>query len=294
MEKMFTDDLTKTVILLSLIMAGTSILMVKLISVITKIQGSFKPYQKGLINYLLVALLLFSVIACLAYWSYLGNQQFLYLIFQAYFLFLGVVHLYWMKEYLRWAGNSKAMWAELIFTLITAVVGSIGFFIVFQFLSPYDLGISMATSTLFFIIPWFVKQTFVKAISIPPRILKEWFYPVREEIEEPDEDKLKNLLIISFVIQKQITDVHETNFRAKAPVDMEMGQLFYYFINDYNERHPQDKIEYIDGAGEPYGWVFYQKPQFFDLQKRYINAGNTIFLNGIKENNVIICSRSLN
>ncbi len=75
---------------------------------------------------------------------------------------------------------------------------------------------------------------------------------------------------------------------------MEMGQLFYYFINDYNERHPQDKIEYIDGAGEPYGWVFYQKPQFFDLQKRYINAGNTIFLNGIKENNVIICSRSLN
>lgn len=288
---MVTDELTKTLILLGLAVAGSSALLAKLI---TKMHGSYKPYLKATIIYLLVGLLLFSAIACLAYWSYLKDQQFFYLVYQAYFLLLGMLHLNWMQEYLKWAGNSKALWAELLFTLITAMLGSIGFISVFRYFSPYGLEYNMTTSIICFIIPWFVNQTFLNAISIPTRMLKKWFYPVSEEIEEPEEDKLKNLLVISFIIQKQLGDAHDTNFRAKAPVDMEMGELFYYFINDYNERHPQDKIEYINGSGEPFGWVFYKKPQFFNLQTRYIDAGKTIFNNGIKENNVIICNRSPN
>jgi hypothetical protein len=288
---MVTEELTRTVILLGMAVAGSSVLLAKLIS---KIHGSYKPYMKATILYLFVGLLLFSAIACVAYWSYLKDQHFFYLLYQGYFLLLGILHVNWMQEYLKWAGNSKSLWAEFLFTIIIAMLGSIGFISVFRYFSSYGLEYSMTTSIIFFIVPWFVLQTFLSAISIPARILKEWFYPVSEEIEEPDEDKLKNLLVISFVIQKQIADVHETNFRAKAPVDMEMGELFYYFINDYNERHPQDKIEFINTSGEPYGWVFYKKPHFFDFQKKYINARKTIFNNGIKENNVIICSRSLN
>jgi hypothetical protein len=268
---------------------GSSALLAKLIS---KIHGSFKPYLKATLIYMLVALLLFSVIACLAYWSYLKDQQQFYLIYQAYFLLLGTLHVNWMEEYLKWAGNNKSLWAELLFTIITAMLGSIGFISVFGYFSTYGLEINMTTSTLCFIVPWFVNQTFQHAISIPAIILKQWYYPVSEEIEEPDEDKLKNLLVICFVFQKQLTDKHDTSFRAKAPVDMEMGELFYYFINDYNERHPQDKIEYINESGEPYGWVFYKKPQFLNLSTRYVDADKTIFNNGIKENNVVICSRS--
>ena len=55
---------------------------------------------------------------------------------------------------------------------------------------------------------------------------KKWFYPVSQEMDEPDEHKLKNLLVISFVIQKKRNDTHQTNFRAKAPIDMELGELF--------------------------------------------------------------------
>lgn len=289
MEKMVTDELTKTLILLGVAVVGSSALLAKLIS---KIHGSFKPYLKATLIYMLVALLLFSVIACLAYWSYLKDQQQIYLIYQAYFLLLGTLHVNWMEEYLKWAGNNKSLWAELLFTIITAMLGSIGFISVFGYFSTYGLEINMTTSTLCFIVPWFVNQTFQHAISIPPIILKQWYYPLSEEIEEPDEDKLKNLLVICFVFQKQLRDKHDTSFRAKAPVDMEMGELFYYFINDYNERHPQDKIEYINESGEPYGWVFYKKPLFLNLSTRYVDADKTIFNNGIKENNVVICSRS--
>lgn len=291
MEKMITDELTKTVILLSMTVAGTLTLLVKLI---IKVHGSFKPFQKATIIYLLAGFLLFSVIACLGYWSYLKDQQFFYLLYQAYFLLLGMAHVHWMQEYLKWSGNGKALWSELLFTIIAGMLGSIGFLIVYRFFSPDGLEYNMATSIICFLIPWFVNQTFLSVMAIPASILKQWYYPVSEEIEEPDEDKLKNLLVISFVFQKQISDPHYTNFRAKAPVDMEMGELFYYFINDYNERHPHDKIEFINDSGEPYGWVFYKKPPFYTFQTRYIDADKTIYNSGIKENTEIICSRSLN
>jgi hypothetical protein len=305
MEKLITDELTKTVILVGVAMAGTSALLVKLIMLITKIQGSFKPYQKATLNYLLTAFLLFSAVAGLAYWSYLKNQQYFFFIYQACFLLLGIGHVYGMQKYLKWSGNSNAFWSELLFTLIAGLLGSIGFLIVHRFFNPAGLTayrffsldgmqLYMATSIGFFIIPWFVNQTFLSAITIPPRVLKQWYYPYNEEIEEPDEDKLKHLLVISFEFPKQLSDKHHTNFRAKAPVDMEMGELFYYFINDYNERHPHDQIDFLREEGRPCGWVFCKKPHFYTIQPRYIDAEKTIFNNGIKENDVIICNRSLN
>ena len=155
------------------------------------------------------------------------------------------------------------------------------------------LGFMMAGSLLLFVIPFLVYHTFDKAISIPPKIIKEWYYPVDREIEEPDDSKLKNLLVISFEFQKKTNDEHITNFRAKAPSDMEFGQLFYYFINDYNERHPNSKIQFINGSGEPQGWIFYKKPNWRSVMTRYINADKSIYNNHIKENDVIICARSL-
>ena len=112
-------------------------------------------------------------------------------------------------------------------------------------------------------------------------------------MEDPDESKLKNLLVISFEFKKGINDSSITNFRAKAPVDMDFGQLFYYFINDYNERHPDSKIQYVNGSGEPNGWIFYKKHRWNTLTTQYVDAGKTIFNNHIKENDVIICNRSL-
>ena len=112
------------------------------------------------------------------------------------------------------------------------------------------------------------------------------------EIEEPEDSKLKNLLVISFEFQKKIYDAHLTNFRAKAPVDMEFGQLFYYFINDYNERHTDNKIQYINQGGAPHGWIFYKRPRWYSLFTNYVDAEKTIYNNRIRENDVIICTRS--
>jgi len=136
-----------------------------------------------------------------------------------------------------------------------------------------------------------VNKLYEFATSIPVPIYKKWLYPVGENIKDPTSKELKDPLVISFEFRKNedISDV--TNFRVKAPEAMEFGKLFYFFINDYNERHPEGKIQYLDDLGaEPQGWIFYFKPNWWSSLK-HINFAKTILGNNIKEDNVIICQR---
>jgi hypothetical protein len=197
-----------------------------------------------------------------------------------------------MNRYLEWSKEPESFWLKFLFTVLLGIFGSIGYLIVFYLLNKSGLQYFMATSILFFVVPLVFYQCFQMALEIPPRILSEWFYPVNAEMEEPEDSKLKNLLVISFEFQKKVQDNHLTNFRAKAPVDMEFGQLFYYFINDYNERHQDNKIQFISPGGSPHGWIFYKRPRWYSLSTNYVDAEKTIFNNRIRENDVIICSRS--
>lgn len=198
-----------------------------------------------------------------------------------------------MHHFLQWSGDESAFWPEVLYTTILGLLGSICFMLVYRLVNAEGMFYLMAASSFFFIIPIFFYHTFRKAIAIPPKIVKQWQYPFNENIEEPDESKMKNLLVISFEFHKQTGDNHYTNFRAKAPTDMEFGKLFYYFINDYNERHPNAKIEFISDQGDVHGWIFYKKPRWYSFLTQYINTDKTIYTNSIRENDVIICSRSL-
>ena len=43
--------------------------------------------------------------------------------------------------------------------------------------------------------------------------------------------------------------------------------------------------------GDLHGWIFYRKPKWFHLWTKYIDTEKTIFINNIRENDVIICNR---
>lgn len=285
-----TSEMAIFLFVLSLLVVGVSVLLANLIA---KYKGSFKPYQKATLWYMFFSLLFFSVIALAAYPGVFDDPTNFFVVLQIYFLLLGLGHFYYMHQRLRWSGGPDAFWLELLFTTLIAILGSIGFMIVYHLLNRNGLQYIMTSSMLFFLFPLVFYQTFRKALAIPPKIMKEWFYPVNEEMDEPEESKMKNLLVISFEFQKQITDAELTNFRAKAPTDMEFGQLFYYFINDYNDRHPNSRISFVNPKGEPHGWIFYKKPNWYSFLTRYISADKTIFTNHIKENDVIICTRSM-
>ena len=258
-----------------------------------KIRNSFKPFSKRAIWYLLISVAVFAVtglfIAIRIFSSYNGY----FIFFQVLFLLYGALHIYMMHKKMDWGKEKQTFVPDLIFTFIVLLAGAICFMLAYRWLNREGLEISMMFSTLFFIIPLFVWHTFLSALAIPPKVLNQWYYPVHEPMEDPEESKLKNMLLISFEFQKNGQESFFTNFRAKAPVDMELGELFYYFINDYNERHPQGQIHFSNGTGKPYGWMFYKKPKWYTILTTYMDSDKTIYLNRIRENDVIVCSRIL-
>jgi len=287
MEKWITPEMGRILSFLGVGLVGLSVLTGY---VVARIRGSFKPFAKPTALYLLifaVVLGLTGFVVALP-WFYTYLQHFIFM--QVIFLAWGIVHVWALTRFLKWTGEGS-FWAELLYTIVLMLLGGMFFLIAYRVVNRDGLELAMATAILFFLIPRVVFQTYRAAMRISPKIFRQWFYPVHETVAEPDFAKLRNLLVISFEFQKRTSDKYFTNFRAKAPVDMEFGQLFYYFINDYNDRHPNDVIRYVAETGQPNGWIFYKKPKWYTFITRYIDADRTIFLNKIKENDVIICSR---
>lgn len=256
-----------------------------------KIRNSFKPFSKRAIWYLLASVAIFAVTGFFIAARFFSSYNGYFIFFQVLFLLYGVLHIYMMHRKMDWGKEKQTLVPDLIFSFLILLAGSICFMLAYRWLNREGLEISMMFSTLFFIIPLFVWHTFLAALAIPPKVLNQWYYPVHEPMEDPEESKLKNMLLISFEFQKNGQESFFTNFRAKAPVDMELGELFYYFINDYNERHPQGQIHFSNGTGKPYGWMFYKKPKWYTILTTYMDSDKTIYLNRIRENDVIVCSR---
>jgi hypothetical protein len=124
--------------------------------------------------------------------------------------------------------------------------------------------------------------------AIPAAHYTTWQYPA-QAIDLPDEKEGEKLLVIGFEIAKKPTDT-KTYFRAKAPEQMALGELYYHFINDYNDLQSETPIHFTDADNEMTNWWFRLKPKWYQ-RHRILDPFSTIAENGIKENSVIVCER---
>ena len=143
---------------------------------------------------------------------------------------------------------------------------------------------------LSFFIPILVLHTFNAAFEIPQATFTTWSYPLSYQIDLPDENPAEKLYVIGFEIAKKNSDTKRAYFRAKAPESMKLGELYYFFINDYNELQSETPIEYATKDPEAYEWWFRIKRKWYQRQ-RILNPEITVRENRIKENTVIICER---
>ena len=289
MEKLFTQEVIRMLGIVGFASLGFMMLIGRFIN---KARGSFQPYLKPTIFYLLVFMLVMSLFALVGLDAVFKRPGFIYIIAQLLCIGAGILHLQVLPRVIKWAGGEKTFWLEALFTLVLCGFGYMAFVLVFKLLNQDGYHFLMATCVIWVLIVQLVYETFRKALQIPVKVYKEWYYPLQTGIKDPDEEKMKHMLVISFQFQKKTTDSFFTNFRAKAPVDMEFGELFYFFINDYNERHPNGKIQYTNEKGEPYGWFFCRKPKWYQFGNGFIDDTKTFFANRIRENDVIVCLRN--
>lgn len=266
---------------------------VALFAVIKQFAASFAAQGRKPLIYGSLSSLISSGIAFGA--TFISNNLFLvfWIMSGVYFLF-GLIHLALThKRFFSHPRESKTklFYAELLFA-ISIVLFSIAAFAALQYFlkDKSFLFYPMLLSLLFFFVPFLLNSTFLAAYDIPVAAFPVWQYPLLEAIELPDEKEGERLYVIGFEIAKKETDDRRTYFRAKAPEQMILGDLYYHFINDYNELQSETPIQYTDHTGKAQGWYFRTKPKWYRRSK-ILDAARTVGDSGIKENTVIICER---
>lgn len=261
--------------------------------VLMSLAGQYLRNRKKLFVYILLFAAGFTLVAFMGLRDVIQEPFIMLVFFQLLFLMLGIVHTYTMYRHFSW-DPGRFLLPELTFTCMVWLIGMVPFLFLYRTVRDGEyLYLALATS-LFFVIPFLLIKTYESAIGIPEKEVKRWFYPLQSPPEEPDERMLEKPLVIAFLMPKQPDDHQFTNFRAKAPAAMVMGDLFYFFMEDYNARNGGQPIEYADKYGRAHGWVFYFKPRWYLLyHKRYVDPDLTIAENRVKENSVIVCEREV-
>lgn len=277
---------TKIYLILAVTLAAGALLM----GILGRYIKNFQLYKKPALWYLFLSTLVFAVVASIPYLFTDKNLMNQYLFSQVWFLALGVLHCHFM--YTRFWGGEDNLWSELVFIVVLWLFGGVAFVGVHMLLDkgPF-LYYPMLTAMFSFVLPTFVYKTFERMMAIPVKVHKWWQYPIYKDVPEVNEEEMRDIIVIGFELEKNMRDGNRTYFRARTPIKMDLGDLFYHFINDYNDRYPNTPIDYLDQNGQPFGWVFHRKPRWMLGATQTLDPEKPVFMNGIVENTVIICNR---
>ena len=220
-----------------------------------------------------------------------SNEVKLLIINQAFIIALGTLHVIISKKLLPWFGDQPFK-MQIIFIICILLFGYLFSNIAFTFFVTSKVELVWAISLLWFLVPILLNLAIIKLLEVPQKEFKKWQYPIGVNIEDPTDEEMENPVVISFVFLKNKQSLNTTIFRAKAPVGMSLGRLFYFFINDYNSSHPEGLISYINEENkETEQWMFFKSKIKMLNIKEPLDPEDSIYGNNIKENDILICNR---
>ncbi|MER3498847.1 MAG: hypothetical protein C4308_09560 [Chitinophagaceae bacterium] len=225
MGKIINSDLIKILAVVFLGGIGLYIMLMNLTKQFVGVSGSFRRKQN---IYLLVSALLIGVIGITAHQAVFGDPAVFMLIYQVLFFALGILHVRLLKKWFP-VEEKKAFWLNFVFTLSICLFGFILFVFAFRYFNHNGYHYLLAASILCFLIPVLIHQAFLKAVAIPPHRIKQWFYPVYQRVEEPDDSQLKNMFIVTFRFQKKINRPISHQLSGKGSCQYGLWQFVLLF-----------------------------------------------------------------
>ncbi|WP_326982434.1 TssN family type VI secretion system protein [Chryseobacterium sp. MYb264] len=289
LKKYFINLLEPQVLAASVILLAIIIILTMIFSQKT---SEFKQkYKADFYIYCFSFAFVYSVIAFLGYNKlFLDNNLYEFIFYQLSSLVMGIIHCVMYRSYFHKFGNGNAG-MEYLFAGLIVTYTVIPFMLIYTFLNGIDFMFLMLGHYIVFFIPTFLNDTFRKAMAIPPKIYKTWQFPHNyKDDTDLEEGEWKNMIVISYIMDKDKKATRYSVYRAKGPTRIDFGKLFYNFIMDYNEKHVNDQIQIEDENGL-FNWVFFLQPRWYESTK-YIDPELTLYMNGIEENSVIFCMRT--
>lgn len=246
-----------------------------------------RAWKSSLIYWLIATVILFAV----GLLGMLGNSYPVgaYIAMQLICLLLGIVHLRMMYRTLEWPRPLRFL-PEFAFSLgigLSAAATMIAFYVLWAQSSAWIY----ASAFLLFPLPFVLYIAFEYYWAIPARQYKIWYYPLEKEMPDMDMLDLSKIIIINFEFTRTVGEQALTQFKAKAPAKMLFADLFFIFLNDYNERHSNSTIQITDERGRPYGWLFFSKGKWWQ-RRRYFDPEADFEQNRIHEGEQITALRT--
>ena len=276
----------------SIFAGGALAVVIAIIAIVKNTATGFakygnKPLVIAILTSVLDALILFGA-------TYLVDDDpfVTFWIMAAIFLVFGVIHYALMHKkfsYDKPEEKNKTFGAEVLFAFAVMLLTIVLFSVSIYFIKGSDfLFYPLLLSVIPFLIPLFFAKSFEAATDIPQAAFNVWEYPVGQNLDLPPENPNEKVFDIVFEIPKKATDVKKTYFRALAPENMALGELFYFFINDYNSQQNETPIEITDNKKQPIVWWFREKRKWYQFNK-VLTPFDSIKYNGVIKNSVIIC-----
>lgn len=254
-----------------------------------KVKEFAVKYKKKFYIYIFSAVLIYALVGFLGYNKLFTEISDEFLFYQIASLLFGTLHVYLYRIYFN-EFNQKLVTNELLFACLIMLYSSVLFIIIYTALSGIGLTFLMCSHFLVFIVPTGVYAVFNYMLQIPPKEYVTWKIPERENPFPVIENvEMKDLLLITLLIQKDADSETYTSLRSKGPVRIDFGALFYHTVTGYNKHNAESKIQ-LKYKGENCNWVFFLQPKWYQAA-RYVDAKYTLGMNGITENSVIICKR---
>ena len=248
---------------------------------------------KWLVIYYLSVAIFISACGYIGLLRSITHSFLFFILLQVFFLSIGFLISYlWRRKsvaVLQEIDNSSRA-SGVLFVLINAVLGTIGFSLVFNHCDPGGLAPYYALAVIPIVLPEFISTSFHLYKEIPQEIYKVWYFPMHADDIDFDKIDTSTIYMLEVEYSKSISDSRLMNSKLRAPVGMKFGDWFRSFVEDYNYRYDSDPIHYLNEDQTPAGWIFYAKPSFFGTAK-YIDPDKTITENKLVEKRAIIAKR---
>ena len=240
-----------------------------------------------LLLYLAIAGILLGAIASAGFVEYTQLALWMFILVHLWCLIIGILHS-WLFEKIIPLEHKHS--GNILFTLAVGFFGYGLLFLSFKYFFQAAFPRLFFLPFFFFIAPIFVVIAFETFVKIPTRIFKAWDFPVPGTLSDPADSEMADPIIVNFEIRKQPGEKTRTIFKAKAPLAMKLGRLFYFFIIDYNTRHPNNPIAIHTTENASFQWSFYQTANIFK-GRMHLDPELSVSENNIKENTSVICER---
>ncbi|WP_264551515.1 TssN family type VI secretion system protein [Flavobacterium sp. N2038] len=255
-----------------------------------KVKEFAVQYKRKFYIYIFSFVLIYALVAFLGYNKLFTELSDEFLFYQIASLLFGILNVYLYRWYFNEFNLKATVGIELLFSFLITLYSSVLFVIIYTALNGIALTFLMCSHFLVFIVPTGVYAVFNYMMQIPPKEYVTWRIPERKDpFPEIENVQMKDLLLITLLIQKKESDTKYTSIRSKGPVRIDFGALFYHTVSGYNEHNADSKIDLTDNGGNC-NWVFFLQPKWYETAK-YVDAKYTLGMNGITENSVIICKR---